>query len=81
MASVAFRLLLLTIALIAVGIAYVRISGVGMPPYHPMPEPSELERVHRFVGVALFAVAAISAAFFASAFVFLILGRYRSRAS
>jgi hypothetical protein len=28
-----FRLLLLTIALIAVAIAYVRISGVGIPPY------------------------------------------------
>ncbi len=70
-ASVAFRLLLLTIALIAVAIAYVRISGVGIPPYHAVPEPSELERVHRLVGLALFA----------SAFVFLVLGRYRGRAS
>ena len=81
MASVAFRLLLLTIALIAVSIAYVCISGVGIPPFSAVPEPSELERVHRLVGLALFAVAALSAALFASAFVFLILGRYRSRAS
>jgi hypothetical protein len=81
MASVAFRLLLLTIALIAVAIAYVRVSGVGIPPYHAVPEPSELERVHRLVGLALFAVAALSAALFASAFVFLVSGRYRNRAS
>jgi hypothetical protein len=63
MASVAFRLFLLKIALIAVGIAYVRISGVGIPPYHAVPEPFELERVHRLVGLALFAVAALSADF------------------
>jgi hypothetical protein len=81
MASVAFRLLLLTIALTAVAIAYVRISGVGMPPYHPVPEPSELERVHRLVGLALFAVAALSAASLASAFVAVILVQYRRRAS
>jgi hypothetical protein len=81
LSSVAFRLLLLTIALIAVAIAYVRISEVGLPPYHAVPEPSELERVHRLVGLALFAVAALAAALFASALVFLILGRYRRRAS
>jgi chromate transport protein ChrA len=81
MASVTFRLLLLTIALIAAAFAYVRISGAGMPPYHPVPEPSELERVHRLVGLALFAVAALSTASLASAFVALILVRYRRRAS
>ena len=52
MVSVAFRLLLLTIALIAVAIGYVRISGVGIRPGHAVPKPSELERVHRFVGLA-----------------------------
>jgi hypothetical protein len=58
-----------------------RRFGVGIPPYHAMPEPSELERVHRPVGLALFAVAALAATLLASAFVFLILGRYRSRDS
>jgi hypothetical protein len=81
MASVTFRLLLLTIALIAAAFAYVRISGVGMPPYYPVPEPPELERVHRLVALALFAVAALSTASLASAFVALILVRYRRRAS
>jgi hypothetical protein len=81
MVSVAFRLLLLTIALIAVAIGYVRISGVGIRPGHAVPKPSELERVHRLVDLALFDVAALSAASFASTFVFLILGRYLSRAS
>ena len=41
LASVMYRLLLLTITLTAVAMAYVRISGVGMPPYPPVPEPSE----------------------------------------
>jgi hypothetical protein len=81
MVTVAFRLHLLTIALIAVASAYARISGVGSPPYHAVPEPSELARVHRLVGLALFAVAALAAALFASAFVFLILGWHRSRVS
>ncbi len=80
MASVTFRLLLLTIALIAVAFAYVRFSGVGMPPYHPVPEPSELERIHRLVGLALFAVAALSTASLAAALAAVILVRYRRRA-
>ena len=81
MASVAFRLLSLTIALIAVAIAYDRISYVGIRPYNAVTETGELERVHRLVGLALFAVAAPSSTLFASAIVFLILGWYRSRAS
>jgi hypothetical protein len=80
MASVVFPLLLLAIALIAVAIACVRISGVGIRRIMRCQSRLNL-RVHRLVGLALFAVAALSAAFFASAFVLLILGRYRSRAS
>jgi hypothetical protein len=80
MVSIAFRLRLLTIVLIPVAIAYVRISVVGSPPYDAVPKPSELEGVHRLVGLAVFAVAALSSALFASVFVFLILGRYCSQA-
>ena len=50
MARVGSRLLLLNIALLAVAIAYVQVSGVGMPPYHPVPEPSELDTVQCLVG-------------------------------
>lgn len=81
MGRVVFRLLLLTILLAAVSIAYVRISGVGIPPYQTMPEPSEIERIHRLVGLALFAVAGLSAISLALAFVIMIVFRYRRRAS
>ncbi len=79
MTTVAFRLLLLTIALTGVAVAYVHLSGVGMPPYSPVPDPSELERIHRLVGLALFAVAALSAALSIAALAAVILVRYRRR--
>ena len=81
LASVGLRLLLLNIGLLAVAIAYVQISGVGMPPYHSVPEPSEVERIHRLVGLALFAVAAICTALLASVWVVLGWGRNHGRAS
>jgi hypothetical protein len=76
---VAIRLLLLTIALTAVAIAHGHLSGVGMPPYSSVPEPSEPERIHRLVGLALLAVATLSAALLASALVAVILVRHRQR--
>ena len=79
MTTVAIRLVLLTIALTGVAVAYVRLSGVGMPPYYPVPEPSEVERIHRLVGLALFAVAALSAVLGVAALAAVILVRYRRR--
>jgi hypothetical protein len=81
MASVVFRLLLLTIVLTAVAVGYVRISGAGMPPYPPVPEPSEIERIHRLVGLALFAIAGLSVASLALLFVAMIMFRYRHRSA
>jgi hypothetical protein len=77
--GVIIRLLLLTIVLTGAAIAYVRFMGVGMPPYGAAPEPSEQDRVHRLVGLALFAVAALSGLALASVAVY--LARIRRRAA
>jgi hypothetical protein len=76
---IALRLLLLTIALSVTAIAHAHLSGAGMPPYSSVPEPSERERVHRLLGLALFAIAALSAALTVSALVAVILVRHRKR--
>jgi hypothetical protein len=77
-ARVAIRLLLLTIVLTGFAIAHGRLSGVGMPPYSSVSDPSEQERIHRLVGLALFTVATLSA-LVASTFVAAILVRNRQR--
>jgi hypothetical protein len=77
--SVAIRSLLLTLVLTKIAVAHGYLSGVGMPPYRPVPEPSEQESVKRLVGMALFAVAALSFAFTASAIVAVLMARRRAR--
>jgi hypothetical protein len=77
-ARVAIRLILLAIALTGCAIAHGHLSGVGMPPYSSVPDPSEQERIHRLVGLALFTVATLSA-LVAATFVAVILVRHRQR--